>query len=88
MRSFRYLLTVANGLGNAEKANFQEIGVLKRHSKLELFLLLLLLAFFFCFSFFFPSKNLEYNLEELHLGRGTLFPLVAVQGFWHNLWPV
>ena len=56
MRIFRYLVTVANGLGNAEKANFQEIGVLKRHSKLELFLLLLLLALFFCFSSFFSPR--------------------------------
>ena len=57
MRSFRYLLTVANGLGNAEKANFQEIGVLERHSKLELFLLLLLLAIFFSvFPLFFSPR--------------------------------
>lgn len=89
MRFFRrYLMTVANGLGNAEKANFREIGVLKRHSKLELFLLLLLLAIFFCFSSFFFSKNLEYNFEEVDLGSRTLFSLVNVQGFWHKLWPV
>ena len=81
MRFFRYLLT-ANGLGNAEKANFREIGFLKRHNKLELFLLLLLLAIFFCFSSFFLSKNLEYNLEEVDLGSRTLFSLVKVQGFW------
>lgn len=86
-RSFRYLLTVANGLRNAEKANFREIGVLKRHSKLEFFLWLLLLAIFLSFLFFF-SKNLEYNLEEVDLVSGTLFSLVNVQGFWHKLWPV
>ena len=58
MRSFRYLLTVANGLGNAEKANFQEIGVLERHRKLELFLLLILLAIFFLFFLFFFSPRI------------------------------
>ena len=80
-RFFRYLLTVANRLRNAEKANFREIGVLKRHSKLELFLLLLLLAIFFCLSCFLFSKNLEYNLEEVDLVSGTLFSMVNVQGF-------
>ena len=77
MRFFRCLLTVTNGLGNAEKANFREIGVIKRHGKLQ----------FFLFSFIF-SKNLEYNLEEVDLGSGTLFSLLNVVGFWHKLWPV
>lgn len=80
MRFSRYLLTVANRLGNAKNVNFQEIEFLKRHSKLGLFLLLFLLAIFF-------PKNLEYILEEVDLGIGKLFSLANVQGFWHKLWP-
>ena len=65
---FRYLMAVASELGNAEKATFRD---LKRHSKLQLFLLFFSSPFFL---FWFP-KNLEYILEEVDLGSRTLFSL-------------
>lgn len=72
MRFFRYLLMVANGFGNAEKANFREIEFLKRHGQLELFLFLAI--FSFCFSSFFP-KNLEHILEAVELLKIHIFQI-------------